>query len=186
MLKNPLYTPSTNPLQRGCRGGQQLNNIAMPLDLANGLSWWCSFLDGGCSQVVFAYYSYVNNLQECLFFVLLCCVVKCTNIFYSRCKESSCSEFGNSRQWLFFHIGINSTLQTRRIYTREGFFCNIWYHTGWKPVTHDPHLKTENHLCSLNFKSHNFQTESHFKHADSTYRGENTTLTFLVLATLFA
>ncbi len=99
----------------------------MPLDLANGSSWWCCFLDSGCSQVIFAYYSYVNNLQEGWFFVLLYCVVKYANIFDSCCKESSRSEFGNSRQRLFFHIGINITLQTRRINTREGFFCNIWY-----------------------------------------------------------
>ncbi len=56
------------------------------------------------------------------------------NIFYSCCKESSLSEFGNSCQRQLFHIGINITIQTRRINTREGFFCNIWYHTGWKPV----------------------------------------------------
>ncbi len=97
----------------------------------------------------FAYYSYVNNLQEGLFFVLLYCVVKYTNMFYSCCKESSCSEFGNPRQRLFFHVGINITLQTRRINTREGFFCNIWYHTGWKLVcTHcgDWH-PCSNNLC---------------------------------------
>jgi hypothetical protein len=35
-------------------------------------------------------------------------------------------------------------------------------------------------ICSLNFKSHNFQTESHFKHVAPTYRGR-TTLSFLVL-----
>ncbi len=35
-------------------------------------------------------------------------------------------------------------------------------------------------ICSLNFKSHNFQTESPFKHAASTYRG-STTLSFLSL-----
>jgi hypothetical protein len=37
----------------------------------------------------------------------------------------------------------------------------------------------------FNFKSHNFQTESPFKHAASIYRG-STTLSFSVLATLFA
>ena len=125
-----MYTPSTNPSQRGCRGGRLLNNIAMPLDLANGSSWWCSFLDGGCSRVIFVYYSYVNNLREGLFFVLLYCVVKYANIFYSCCKESSHSVFGDSRQRLFFHVGINITLQTRRSNTIEGYFCNIWYHTG--------------------------------------------------------
>ncbi len=35
-------------------------------------------------------------------------------------------------------------------------------------------------ICSLNFKSHNFQTESHFKRVTPTYRG-STTLSFLVL-----
>jgi hypothetical protein len=35
-------------------------------------------------------------------------------------------------------------------------------------------------LCSLNFKSHNFQTESHLKRAVPTYRG-STTLSLLVL-----
>ena len=35
-------------------------------------------------------------------------------------------------------------------------------------------------ICSLNFKSYNFQTESHFKHVAPTYRG-STTLSFLVL-----
>jgi hypothetical protein len=79
-------------------------------------------------------YSYVNNLLEGLFFVLLYCVVKYTYIFYSCCKESSRPEFGNSCQWYFVYVGINIALQTRRINTREGFFCNIWHHTGWKPV----------------------------------------------------
>jgi hypothetical protein len=32
-------------------------------------------------------------------------------------------------------------------------------------------------ICNLNFKSHNFQTESPFKRAASTYRG-STTLSF--------
>jgi hypothetical protein len=40
-------------------------------------------------------------------------------------------------------------------------------------------------ICSLNFKSHNFQTKSPFKRVAPTYRG-STTLSFLVLATLFA
>jgi hypothetical protein len=35
-------------------------------------------------------------------------------------------------------------------------------------------------ICSLNFKSHNFQTESHFKCVAPTYRG-STTLSVLVL-----
>jgi hypothetical protein len=35
-------------------------------------------------------------------------------------------------------------------------------------------------ICSLNFKSHNFQTEIHLKHVAPTYRG-STTLSFLVL-----
>jgi hypothetical protein len=35
-------------------------------------------------------------------------------------------------------------------------------------------------ICSLKFKSHNFQTESHFKHVASAYRG-STTLYLLVL-----
>jgi hypothetical protein len=35
-------------------------------------------------------------------------------------------------------------------------------------------------ICSLNVKSHNFQTESHFKRVTPTYRG-STTLNFLVL-----
>ena len=35
-------------------------------------------------------------------------------------------------------------------------------------------------IYSLNFKSHNFQTESHFKRVAPTYRG-STTLSFLVL-----
>ncbi len=39
-------------------------------------------------------------------------------------------------------------------------------------------------LCSLNFKSHSFQTESHFKHVAPTYRG-STTLSFLVLQLCF-
>ncbi len=35
-------------------------------------------------------------------------------------------------------------------------------------------------ICSLNFKSHNFQTESHYKCVAPTYRG-SATLSFLVL-----
>jgi hypothetical protein len=35
-------------------------------------------------------------------------------------------------------------------------------------------------ICSLNFRSHNFQTESHFKRVAPTYSG-STTLGFLVL-----
>jgi hypothetical protein len=51
-------------------------------------------------------------------------------------------------------------------------------------------IKTYKHapryfISNLNFKSHNFQTESPFKRAAYTYRG-GTTLSILVLATLFA
>jgi hypothetical protein len=64
--------------------------------------------------VIFAYYSYVNNLREGSFFVLLYCVVKYANIFYSCCRESSCSEFGNSRQRLF------PTLESTLLYRPVG------------------------------------------------------------------
>jgi hypothetical protein len=72
--------------------------------------------------------------KRVLFFVLRYCVVKYANILYSCCKESSRPKFRNLRQRQFFHVGINIILRTRRINTRERFFCNIWYHTGWKPV----------------------------------------------------
>ncbi len=73
--------------------------------------------------------------ERVLFCVLQYCVVKYANIFSSCCKESSRPEFGHLRQWQFFHVGINIILWTRRINNRERFFCNIWYHTGWKPVS---------------------------------------------------
>ncbi len=75
--------------------------------------------------------------ERVLFFVLWYCVVKYANIFHSCCKESSRPEFGNLRQRQFFHVGINIILRTIRINTRERFFCNIWYHTGWKPVPYN-------------------------------------------------
>ena len=67
---------------------------------------------------------------------VLCTIfgVKHANICYSCCNESSPTEFGNLRQWLVFHIGIITILQTHRINTRDGFFCNVQYHTGQKPV----------------------------------------------------
>ncbi len=46
-----------------------------------------------------------------------------------------------------YHVGINIILRTHRIYTRERFFCNIWYHTGWKPVSNVNMLSFLNLSC---------------------------------------
>ncbi len=80
------------------------------------------------------YYSYVDDLREG--FVLCITILYLSTLVFinSCCKESSHPEFWNLRQRQFFNVGIIIILQTCRINTRDGFFCNKLYHTGQKPV----------------------------------------------------
>ncbi len=68
---------------------------------------------------------------------------------------------------------------SRQMYdTRDPYQVFLWYRLGkYQENTNQYHTKIPNWDTTLNFRSHNFQTESIFKRVAFTYRG-STTLCF--------